>query len=358
MNLKKCLLTNNKCYKAGKSLKPEGVMWHSTGANNPKLSRYVQPDDGLLGPNKNGNHWNKPTPDGRNVCVHAFIGLLASGAVATYQTLPWDMRGWHAGGDANDSYIGFEICEDNLKDEKYFKAVYKEACELTAYLCKKYKLDPMKEGVVICHSEGYAMGIASNHSDVMHWFKKFGKTMDDVRRDVKALMGSSDAAAKDKDVDKDKDKDALYKVQCGAFKSKTNAEQLVKELKGDGYDAYIVVTGSTYKVQCGAFSKKSNATKLANTLTKAGYKTIVVTDSSAAAIGKAEDKDKDKNKSKTIKVGSKVKVKKGAKSYDGKDVADFIYNNTYTVDQLKGDRAVLGMKSICTAFKVKDLKKV
>jgi hypothetical protein len=57
----------------------------------------------------------------------------------------------------------------------------------------------------------------------------------------------------------------------------------------------------------------------------------------------------------TVKVGSKVKVKKGAKSYDGKKVSPFIYLKTYTVDELKGDRAVLNRKGICTAFNVKDL---
>ena len=46
----------------------------------------------------------------------------------------------------------------------------------------------MADGVVICHSEGAARGIASNHSDVMHWFPKFGKSMDTFRADVKAAM--------------------------------------------------------------------------------------------------------------------------------------------------------------------------
>lgn len=58
---------------------------------------------------------------------------------------------------------------------------------------------------------------------------------------------------------------------------------------------------------------------------------------------------------KTIKVGSKVKVKKGAKSYEGKKVASFIYDKVYTVDELKGTRAVLDTKGICTAFKTSDL---
>lgn len=188
MRLLKQILTNNECYKVGKQITVKGVMWHSTGANNPKLSRYVQPDDGILGDNPNDNDWNQHRPDGRQVCVHAFIGKDKNGAVATYQTLPWTMRGWHCGGSGNNTHIGFEICEDALNDSDYFSKVYKEACELTAYLCKVFGLDPLGDGVVTCHSEGHQRGIASNHADVMHWFKRFGKTMDDVRNDVKELM--------------------------------------------------------------------------------------------------------------------------------------------------------------------------
>lgn len=187
MNIRQCYLTENACYKAGQKMAPRGVMVHSTGANNPYLRRYVQPDDGILGENANGNHFNVPYPGGRSACVHAFIGLTADGDIATYQTLPWDFRGWHAGGEANNEYIGFEICEDNLRSGDYFLRAYNEAVELTAYLCELYGLDPAYPGV-ICHSEGHELGIASNHSDVMHWFPLFGKTMDDFRADVTARM--------------------------------------------------------------------------------------------------------------------------------------------------------------------------
>ena len=190
MDLRKCLLTKNACYKAGERITPIGVMWHSTGANNPNLKRYVQPDDGKLGVNPNGNDWNRLKPDGRSVCVHAFIGKDKNGVVCTYQTLPWNYRGWHCGGAGNDRYISFEICEDALNDRSYFNAVYKEAVEFTAYLCKLHGFNPKGKNVIICHQDGYRLGIASNHSDVYHWFNKFGKTMDDVRNDVaKAMSG-------------------------------------------------------------------------------------------------------------------------------------------------------------------------
>lgn len=195
MNLLKCILTANDCYKAGRKITPKGIMVHATGANNTNLKRYVQPlptDSNYtelmsnLGKNGNENDWNR---SGVAKCVHAFIGQLADGSIATVQTLPWDHRGWHGGGSSNDGYIGFEICEDNLTNAAYFKAVYQEAVELTAMLCKEYNLDPTEDGVVIDHSEGAERGIASNHGDVKHWFPNHGKTMDDFRKAVQEQMG-------------------------------------------------------------------------------------------------------------------------------------------------------------------------
>ena len=187
MNLNKLIFTENACYKAGKKITVKGIMVHSTGANNPWLKRYVGPDDGKLGKNQYNNHWNTYHPGGREVCVHGFIGKLADGTVATYQCLPWDHRGWHAGGSANNTHIGFEICEDDLTDGAYFAKVYKEAVELCAYLCKQYGLT---EKNIICHSEGYKQGVASNHGDVMHWFPKHGKSMDTFRAEVKTLLAT------------------------------------------------------------------------------------------------------------------------------------------------------------------------
>lgn len=192
MKLIKNLLTKNDCYKAGKKITPKGVMVHSTGANNPTVKRYVQPNIEGIGVNQYNNDWNR---GGIQKCVHAFIGKLDNGTIATVQTLPWNYRGWHSGkgtkGSANDTHIGFEICEDGLTDKTYFMKVYTEAVELTAYLCKQYNLDPLKDGVIICHAEGHKRGVASNHGDVMHWFPKHGKSMDTFRKDVKAAMGTS-----------------------------------------------------------------------------------------------------------------------------------------------------------------------
>ena len=186
MNLRKLIFTNSDNYKAKSRITPKGIMVHSTGANNPELRRYVGPDDGRLGKNQYNNHWNQPMA--RTVGMHGFIGKLADGTIATYQTLPWTHRAWHSGGKANDTHVGFEICEDNLKNKDYFTKVYQEAVEFCAFLCELHGLDPMKSGVIIGHYEGYKLGLASNHGDPDYWFKKHGKSMDTLRADVSKLM--------------------------------------------------------------------------------------------------------------------------------------------------------------------------
>ena len=212
MNLLTCILTENDCYKTNQTIAPKGVMVHSTGANNPSLRRYVQPAAGdteraallaRLGTNKNKNDWNRA---GTSACVHGFIGKLADGSVAAAQTLPWNWRGWHAGTgtsgkSANDTHISFEICEDGLTDPDYFSKIYREAVELTAYLCKQYTLDPLADGVVICHQEGYRRGVASNHGDVLHWFPKMGKSMDDFRADAAAELAKISGPGSEKEDD-------------------------------------------------------------------------------------------------------------------------------------------------------------
>jgi uncharacterized protein YcbK (DUF882 family) len=67
-----CMQTQSTCYKGTKEMTIKGILWHSTGANNPTLKRYVQPSDSkhkedtynkeqwlsLLGKNQYGNDWN------------------------------------------------------------------------------------------------------------------------------------------------------------------------------------------------------------------------------------------------------------------------------------------------------------
>lgn len=114
-----CMQTQSTCYKQTRSMGVEGILWHSTGANNPTLKRYVQPSDNasnkqamlnLLGKNTSGNDWNHIY---REAGVNAWIGKFANGTIGTVQTMPWNYRPWGCGkgryGSCNNGWIQFEI---------------------------------------------------------------------------------------------------------------------------------------------------------------------------------------------------------------------------------------------------------
>ena len=184
-----------------------GILWHSTGSPNPTLKRYVQPyygDEGYdylinyLGYNSAGNDWNHTYVEAG---VNAWVGQAANGEVTTVQTLGWEMQPWGCGsgwsGSCNYGWIQFEICEpSDLYDYNYFIKAYNEACQLTAYLCVKYGIDPMGTTYyagqnvpnILCHYDSYCLGLGTGHVDVTHWFSNFGVTMADVRKDVQKLI--------------------------------------------------------------------------------------------------------------------------------------------------------------------------
>jgi N-acetyl-anhydromuramyl-L-alanine amidase AmpD len=220
MNITKSILTQNPCYKAGKTIKVKGLILHSVGCPQPSATVFVK-------------SWN--TSD-KNVCVHGFID---GNTGEVYQTLPWNHRGWHCGGKANDTHIGIEMCEpncikytsgskftcsDKAKASAIVERTYKSAVELFAHLCAEFALNPIEDGVILSHSEGYKRGLSSNHGDPEHLWKGLNLpyTMDRFRQDVKAAMNPT-----------------IYRVQVGAFHDEQNAKNLLAKLKKAGFDGFI-----------------------------------------------------------------------------------------------------------------------
>ena len=190
MKLVESIMTQNPCYKAGRKITVKGLMLHSVGCPQPSASVFIK-------------NWNKSTYN--NACVHGFIDAN-DGTV--YQPLPWNHRGWHGGGSSNNTHIGVEMCEpacikyvggatftcsDKPKAIAAVEQTYKAAVELFAMLCEKYGLDPLADGVIVSHKEGYVRGIATNHGDPEHLWTQLGTsyTMDTFRKAVKAEMDKS-----------------------------------------------------------------------------------------------------------------------------------------------------------------------
>ena len=96
LNIFKAYAVKNLCYIAAQKMVPQGIVVHSTGANNPNLKRYVDAVE-EVGANRYGNHWNTATPGGRKVCVHAFIGYDKSGQIRVAEILPLNICCWGVG---------------------------------------------------------------------------------------------------------------------------------------------------------------------------------------------------------------------------------------------------------------------
>ena len=215
MNIVQSILTKNPCYTAGRKITVKGLMLHSVGCSLPKASVFI-------------NSWNSASYN--NACVHGFID---GNDGTVYQTLPWNHRGWHAGGDANNTHIGVEMCEpacikytggasftcsDTATARAVAKRTYEAAVELFAMLCKEYGLNPLTD--IISHREGHAQGVASNHGDPEHLWNglKMGYTMDTFRQAVKAKMNGAPAPSVPE----------TSGTQASAFKNLSEADVIAK----------------------------------------------------------------------------------------------------------------------------------
>lgn len=67
-----------------------------------------------------------------------------------------------------------------------------------------------------------------------------------------------------------------YQVQVGAFRNQDYAEQLLRQLRGQGFPAFIVVEDGFFKVRVGAFLNVDNAARMEQVLRNMGYTTYMV----------------------------------------------------------------------------------
>lgn len=181
MEIIEAFAVKNKCYQAGAALVPRGIMLHSIGTPQPSAAALAR-------------YFDQYQPGGQSVCVHAFA--QADGTV--YQTLPWEMRGWHCGGAANNTHIGIEMTEPSAgmayaEAAAQITGTYRTAVALFAALCETYGLDPLADGVIIGHAEGHRRGVASNHADPEYLWQQYGMgyTMDGFRAAVAEAMAGA-----------------------------------------------------------------------------------------------------------------------------------------------------------------------
>ena len=205
---------------------------------------------------------------------------------------------WHSGVDysggtapywgkcTNANSIGIEVCSTNTNYKNtdpanspkwsFTDAAVETALKLIKHLMQKYNIPASN---VIRHWDvcrkacpgiiGWNTYNGSNESKWLAFKQKLGSTA------TTTTNTKTDTASK-----------TLYRVQCGAFMSKSNADKLMEELKKKGFKDAFIAKDTCFRVQCGAFKEKANAEALKKKLQSAGYKDAYIVVSPSATIAK------------------------------------------------------------------------
>lgn len=75
---------------------------------------------------------------------------------------------------------------------------------------------------------------------------------------------------------RERERPVYYQVQVGAYQERQNADQLERQLTGQGFPAFLVYEDDLYKVRVGAFLNMDNAVHMEQTLRSYGYPTVLI----------------------------------------------------------------------------------
>lgn len=250
-------------------------------------------------------------------------------------------RSWCSSSSSNDNRaITIEVASDATHPYAVTDAAYEALIKLCADICKRNGIKKL-----LWQGDKSLVGQVDKQNMTVHrWFANKAcpgeylyERHSDIAERVNKLLGVTSA---------EPTTEVLYRVQTGAFSKKANADAMLAKVKAAGFDTYMVQVGNLYKIQVGAFSKKANATAMANKLKAAGFSTYITTEAGKAVTATTA----------TVKKGSKVTVKRGAKTYTGGSLATFVYDGVYTVMEVSGSRVVIGQNGkVTAAININDL---
>jgi hypothetical protein len=253
-------------------------------------------------------------------------------------------RSWCTSSSANDNRaITIEVASDTTHPYAVNAKAYAALIDLVTDICKRngikkllWKGDKSLIGQVDKQNMTVHRWFANKSCPGDYLYSRHGEIAAEVN---KRLNTGTSPSTPEK---------TLYRVQTGAFSVKKNADALLAKVKAAGFETYMVKVNGLYKVQVGAFSVKTNADAMAAKLKAKGFDVYITTKGGTPVTIETPKAE--------IKVGSKVMVKSGAKTYTGGNLSSFVYKTVYDVIQMNGDRVVIGLgKAITAAVKKGDL---
>lgn len=195
-------------------------------------------------------------------------------------------RSWCSSNAANDNRaITIEVASDTKEPYAVNAKAYAALIDLLVDICKRNGIKELvwstNKADRVNHKNGCNMTVHRDYANKScpgtYLYERHAQIASEVN---KRLGGTNIKPAPEKP------SGGLYRVQTGAFKSKTNADAMLAKVKAKGFDTYMVKVGDLYKIQVGAFKVKANAEAMMKKLQAAGFSAFITTEEGA---GKSVD---------------------------------------------------------------------
>lgn len=195
-------------------------------------------------------------------------------------------RSWCSSNAANDNRaITIEVASDTKEPYAVNAKAYAALIDLLVDICKRNGIKELvwstNKADRVNHKNGCNMTVHRDYANKSCPGTYLYERHAQIASEVNKRLGSTNIKPAP-----EKPSGGLYRVQTGAFKSKTNADAMLAKVKAKGFDTYMVKVGDLYKIQVGAFKVKANAEATLKKLQAAGFSAFITTEEGA---GKSVD---------------------------------------------------------------------
>ena len=203
-------------------------------------------------------------------------GVGTDGRVALY--VEEKDRSWCSSNAANDNRaITIEVASDTKEPYAVNAKAYAALIDLLVDICKRNGIKELvwstNKADRVNHKNGCNMTVHRDYANKSCPGTYLYERHAQIASEVNKRLGSTNIKPAP-----EKPSGGLYRVQTGAFKSKTNADAMLAKVKAKGFDTYMVKVGDLYKIQVGAFKVKANAEAMMKKLQAAGFSAFITTE--------------------------------------------------------------------------------
>lgn len=187
-------------------------------------------------------------------------------------------RSWCSSNAANDNRaITIEVASDTKEPYAVNAKAYAALIDLLVDICKRNGIKELvwstNKADRVNHKNGCNMTVHRDYANKSCPGTYLYERHAQIASEVNKRLGSTNIKPAP-----EKPSGGLYRVQTGAFKSKTNADAMLAKVKAKGFDTYMVKVGDLYKIQVGAFKVKANAEAMMKKLQAAGFLAFITTE--------------------------------------------------------------------------------